>query len=56
MKLTPIYFVLAYKGIRILFRCWQERIPYDKIRYLRSLQKARSPLLPFLAQPTTNTP
>ena len=40
---------LAYKWIRILFRCWQERIPYDEIRYLRSLQKSGSPLLPYLA-------
>jgi hypothetical protein len=46
---------LAYKWIRILFRCWQERTPYDEIRYLRSLQKSRSPLLPFLAQPASNT-
>jgi transposase len=44
---------LAYKWVRILFRCWQERIPYDEIRYLKSLQKSRSPLLPYLAQPTT---
>ena len=47
---------LAYKWIRILFRCWQERVPYDEIRYLTSLQKSRSPLLPFLALPATNTP
>jgi len=45
---------LAYKWIRILFRCWQERIPYDEIRYLKSLQKSRSPLLQYLAQPTAN--
>jgi transposase len=44
---------LAYKWIRILFRCWQERTPYDEIRYLRSLQKRRSPLLQYLVQPTT---
>jgi transposase len=44
---------LAYKWIRILFRCWQERSPYDELRYLRSLQKHRSPLLQYLAQPTT---
>ena len=44
---------LAYKWIRILFRCWQERIPYDELRYLRSLQKSRSPLLQYIAQPTT---
>jgi transposase len=44
---------LAYKWIRILFRCWQERTPYDEIRYLKSLQRRRSPLLQYLAQPTT---
>ncbi len=44
---------LAYKWIRILFRCWQERTPFDEIRYLKSLQKSRSPLLPYLAQSTT---
>ena len=47
---------LAYKWIRILFRCWQERTPYDEIRYLKSLQKRRSPLLQYIAQPTTQTP
>jgi hypothetical protein len=44
---------LAYKWIRILFRCWQERTPYDELRYLRSLQTRRSPLLQYLAQSTT---
>ena len=42
---------LAYKWIRILFRCWQERSPYDEVRYLKSLQKSQSPLLQYLAQP-----
>jgi hypothetical protein len=28
---------LAYKWIRILFRCWQQRTPYDELRYLRCL-------------------
>jgi transposase len=43
---------LAYKWIRILFRCWQQCTPYDEIRYLKSLQKTGSPLLQYLAQPT----
>jgi transposase len=47
---------LAYKWIRILFRCWQEPTPYEELRYLKSLQKSGSPLLPFLAKPATNTP
>lgn len=46
---------LAYKWIRILFRCWQERTPYDELRYLKSLQRSASPLLPFLAQPAAQT-
>jgi transposase len=30
---------LAFKWIRILWRCWQERQPYDETKYLRSLQR-----------------
>ena len=44
---------LAYKWIRILFRCWHERIPYDEVRYLKSLQRSHSPLLQYIAQPST---
>jgi transposase len=35
---------LAFKWIRILFRCWQERVPYDENRYVVALQRSRSPL------------
>jgi transposase len=35
---------LAYKWIRILYRCWQTRTPYDESRYLQSLRRRRSPL------------
>jgi transposase len=28
---------LAFKWIRIVFRCWQDRVAYDEIRYLRTL-------------------
>jgi transposase len=35
---------LAYKWIRIIFRCWKEGKPYDEQVYLRSLQKRRSGL------------
>jgi len=31
--------VLAVKWQRILWRCWQDRTPYDEARYLKSLQK-----------------
>jgi transposase len=36
---------LAYKWIRILFRCWQTRTPYDEQIYLNSLKQKQSPLL-----------
>lgn len=34
---------LAFKWIRIIFRCWQENQPYDDARYLAALKKAGSP-------------
>jgi transposase len=35
---------LAYKWIRILFRCWKTRQPYDPQRYLAALAQHGSPL------------
>ena len=35
---------LAYNGIRILFRCWKDRTPYDDSLYVKSLNKRGSPL------------
>ena len=29
---------LAFKWLRILFRCWKDHVPYDEARYLRSVQ------------------
>lgn len=29
---------LAFKWIRILFRCWKDRVPYDEAKYLRSVR------------------
>jgi transposase len=40
---------LAFKWIRILYRCWVERKPYDESRYLLALQKRQAPLLKFAA-------
>jgi transposase len=31
--------MVAFKWLRILWRCWQDRQPYDEARYLRSLQR-----------------
>jgi transposase len=39
---------LAFKWIRVLFRCWQDRIPYDESIYLLSLKKHNAPLLAYL--------
>jgi transposase len=39
---------LAFKWIRIIFRCWQERVAYDEAKYLESLARNRSPLLQHL--------
>ena len=44
---------LAFKWIRILFRCWVDRTPYDESRYLSALQKRQSPLLRFAAAQTS---
>lgn len=35
---------LAYKWIRILYRSWKDRKPYDEQRYIEALRKAGSPL------------
>jgi len=36
---------LAYKWMRIIFRCWKNRVPYDEAKYIESLKRAKSPLL-----------
>ena len=36
---------LAFKWIRILYRCWVTRTPYDEASYLKALQNRGSPLL-----------
>lgn len=39
---------LAFKWIRILWRCWQDHQPYDEARYLAALQRHHSPYAPAL--------
>ena len=41
---------LAFKWIRILWRCWMDRVPYDESRYLNALQRRGSSLLSFAAK------
>jgi transposase len=36
---------LAFKWIRILFRCWQTQTSYDEVVYLKALERRGSPLL-----------
>jgi transposase len=36
---------LAYKWIRIVYRCWQTRTPYDESAYPHALKRRGSPLL-----------
>jgi hypothetical protein len=35
---------LAFKWIRITFRCWKDRVAYDESKYLTSLARRGSPL------------
>ena len=41
---------LAFKWIRILYRCWQDRVPYDESKYLKSLERRGSPLVKQLVE------
>jgi transposase len=40
---------LAFKWIRIIWKCWQTRTPYNEVIYLESLRKKGSSLLKFAA-------
>ena len=36
---------LAFRWIRIIYRCWKDRRPYDEQLYMQSLRRSGSPLL-----------
>lgn len=40
---------LAFKWIRIIYRCWQTRTEYNEVKYLEDLRKKGSPLLNYAA-------
>src|SRR5262249_41530381 len=40
---------LAYKWIRIVFRCWKDRVEYDESKFIKALQK-RNPELAARAE------
>ena len=44
---------LSFKWLRILYRCWKDRRPYDEAKYLFALQQRKSPLLQYIAEPLT---
>ena len=39
---------LAFKWIRIMYCCWQNRTPYDEVKYIQALKRTGSPLLKFV--------
>jgi len=41
---------LAFKWIRILFRCWKNKTQYNETRYLNALKKRNAPLLKYAAE------
>ena len=41
---------LAFKWIRIIWKCWQTRTPYNEVIYLESLRKKGLSLLKFAAE------
>jgi len=41
---------LAFKWIRIAFRCWKDAVPYDDNRYVESLRRRGSPLTAALGK------
>jgi transposase len=44
----PAVRALAFKWIRIMFRCWQDRTPYDEARYQQALAHRGSDLASIL--------
>jgi len=46
---------LAFKWLRILYRCWHDRAAYDEAADLRALQKRGSPLIHNFAQSSPQT-
>ena len=47
---------LAFKWLRILFRCWQQHQPYQESRYLAAVQKRANPVVITLKKSSGLTP
>lgn len=41
---------LAFKWIRILFRCWKNREAYDEAKYVAALKRKGSPIAELLVE------
>ncbi|RME95889.1 MAG: IS110 family transposase [Alphaproteobacteria bacterium] len=39
---------IAFKWIRIMYRCWKNRTPYDENAYVQALIKRRSPIVEWM--------
>jgi hypothetical protein len=46
---------VAVKWIRIVFRCWKDRVTYDENKYLAALARRGSPLNSVLLAATATT-
>jgi transposase len=55
-KFHTIIRALAFKWIRIIFRCWQNRTPYDDNKYMEMLRKRGSIFATFHLQTKLSTP
>lgn len=40
---------LAFRWIRILFRCWRDRVPYNEAAHIEKLRRRNSPIIARLA-------
>ncbi len=43
---------LAFKWLRILYRCWKARKPYDEAKYLFAFKQRNAPLLKYMNEPS----
>jgi len=41
---------LAFKWIRIIYRCWKERVPYDELHYISVLKRRGSGLIKIMLE------
>ena len=44
---------LAYKWLRVVWRCWQDHLVYDEARYLAALRKGGSPIIAWMERQTS---